>query len=173
MRFPTKTEFFAALGVTALAVFFIGRGCQKRHDIATLSPNLRPGVREKIIVNPKHHSLIVITRTETKASTLPDRPSSIEFMDNGKVKVNSPQFGTEFSPFFGVAYALRGGIVGGGLDVLYWKKLDLSFGFGTNPSLIQDASLFVGVSYFVYSNTSLMLGMDNRQSPILMLKVRL
>ena len=173
MRFPNKKEFAIGLTLAGLAAFFIGRGCQKRHDQNNLSTVLAPDVRQKITVDPRHHSLVIISRDGSSVLTLPDRPSSIEIMNTGKVKVNSPQFGLEASPFLGAAFSLRGGLLGAGLDILYWKRLDLGLGAVVNPVYVQDTSVFLSISYRVWSNTSLAIGLDNHTTPLLLVKVRL
>jgi hypothetical protein len=83
------------------------------------------------------------------------------------------QFGTENRPFLVGAFALDGTKLGLGVDLLYYKRVDLGAGLLVNPVHVQDARVFIGVSYFVYSNTSLMLGIDNQKNPLVGIKVRL
>src|ERR1700686_828490 len=158
LRFPTLRETILGIILSGLLAFFFGRGCQKKHDLATSSTILAPDVKEKLIIDPRKHTIVIVSRDGTKVSTLPDRPSSIEILNNGKVRVNSPQFGTEIRPFLAGAYTLNGGKLGAGVDLVYYKRVDVGLGFATNPTYVQDTTIFIGVSMFVYSNTSIMLG---------------
>lgn len=173
LRFPTKREFYLGLTLAGLCAFFFGRGCQKKHDAATASTILAPDVKEKIVIDPRKHTVVIVTREGTKATTLPDRPSSIEIHNDGKVIVTSPQWGIELDPFLGAAFSLHGGLLGAGTDFFYWKKADVGLGFMINPSNVLDTGVFLAVSYRVWSNTSLALGIDNHTTPLLLIKVRL
>jgi hypothetical protein len=173
LRFPTLRESILGVVLAALCAFFFGRGCQKKHDLATVSTVLASDVKEKIVIDPHKHIFVIVTREGTKATTLPDRPSSIEIKNNGQVIVKSPQWGTELDPFLAGAFSLHGGLLGAGADVFFWKKADVGLGFLTNPSYVQDTGVFVAVSYRVWSNTSLALGIDNHTTPLLIVKVRL
>ena len=173
MRFPTKREFFLGLTLSGFIAFFFGRGCQKKHDQATSSTILSPDIREKIVIDPRRHTVVIVTREGTRATVLPDRPSSIEVLNSGRTRINSPQWGVELDPFLGAAFSLHGGLLGAGLDVFYWKRADVGLGFMTNPSDFRDTGAFAAVSYRIYSNTSLALGIDNHSTPLFVVKVRL
>lgn len=129
--------------------------------------------KEQIIVDPFHRTMQVVTANGIKQTTLPDRPSKIDILRDGSVKITASQFGTELCPYLGVGFTLRGGVALYGVDLLYFKKLDLGLGLSTNPSRIQDMSIFLGISYNVYSNTAITVGIDNRQTPMIGIHVRL
>jgi hypothetical protein len=160
-------------GLFAIGAFLFGRGCDKKKDAIISVTTLRPEEEEAVIVNPSHHSIILITPTRSKKLTLPDRPSRISLLKGDGLKIDSPQFGTEIRPFVGVGYTLNGGVVNLGLDLVYWKRVDLGMGLIVNPVDVRDTQIFLGVSTYIYSNTSLGLGLGNRTTPILFLKVRL
>jgi hypothetical protein len=167
--------FFAFVGLIVWLI--IAPQCQRRTDQTNTSLILSKNDVAKIVIDPLHRRMTTIKDKGSQPPliqtvTLPDRPSSIEILKNGQIIVHSPQFGTEFRPFGGVGYSLNGGFVALGIDGLYWKRLDLGGGFTINPSQIKDSRLFVGVSYFVYSNTSAGLGLDHKQTPLLFIKTR-
>lgn len=165
-----KLRYKLSIGVVVIAGVFLLRNCGQR----IAKPGvLRPDTKEQIIIDPRNRRIQIVTENGVKQTTLPDRPSTIDILKDGTVKVNAPQIGWETSPFIGVGYALSGGQLLGGVDLAYWKKLDLGVGVAMNPTYVQDARLFVGVSYCFYSNTSLMLGIDNKQMPLIGIKVRL
>jgi hypothetical protein len=167
---------YIATGLAAMAILFGGflwhRHNQKQ-DSQNLSETLAPGVDEKIIIDPIRRSLKIVKKTGVKTTTLPDRPTSLELLANDGIRINSPKWGTEMRPFLIASYDLSSGKLGGGLDLIYWNRFDLGLGFATNPSLVQDSTLFIGVSFFVWSNTSVMFGITNHTVPLLGIKVRL
>lgn len=134
---------------------------------------LKPNEESAVIVNPVKRTLVII-RPDGKTHTLdlPDRPSRIALIKNDGIIVTAPQWGPEIRPFLVGAWDLRGGKLGIGVDGFYWKRLDIGGGFLVNPVYVQDTSLFIGVSMFVYSNTSITLGIDNHSAPLIGIKVR-
>lgn len=130
---------------------------QKKRDTEIANPNLQPGVKEKIIVNPVKRTLIIATKTSTTVTTLPDRPSSIEFLDNGKVVVRAPQWGFQAMPYIGIGYSRQVNDYIG-LDFLYWKRLDLGFAFGFDRLKVDSLSLPLTVSYTVWHNLRVTVG---------------
>jgi len=176
-HFKLSLAVIACITVTLLSV---GACLERRlaesghRDSAKVSATVLPKLdKEQIIVDPFHHTIQVVTSSGVKQTTLPDRPTKIDILKDGTVKITASQFGTELRPFLGVGFTLRSGVVLYGVDLLYWKKLDLGLGFSTSPTRIQDTSIFLGVSYNVWSNTSISLGVDNRQTPMIGIHVRL
>lgn len=170
-----KLRYKIGLVVFVLGSVFVWGRCGRRTTVPkTMLPTVLPVKdKEQIIVDPFHHVIQIVTATGVKHTTLPDRPSTIDILKDGSVKVTSPQFGTELRPFVGVGFNLRSGVILGGVDLLYWKKLDLGIGLSMNPSHIQDTAALIGVSYNLYSNTSISLGIDNRHAPMIAIHVRL
>ena len=160
-------------GLFCVAAFIHMRGCNKKQDATNSTATLRPNETEAVLIDPTRHSIILVTPTHTKKFTLPDRPSRISLLKDNKLWIESPQYGTELRPFVGVGYTLDGGNVNLGLDLFYWKRVDLGMGLIVNPVQVKDTQIFLGVSTYIYSNTSLGLGIGNRKTPILFLKVRL
>ena len=137
-------------GVVALllSVFLFGRCDRTKPVVPVVLPT---DDTEQITVNPVTHSLIIVTPHGTQTVTLPDHPSVVDVHPNGTVTVTAPQYGFQARPFAGVYYsdALR---FGAGVDLGYWKKLDLGVGIAGGASAHTVA--FVQVSYNVWDNMS-------------------
>lgn len=157
-----------------VAVFSLGRCRRAPHSPKVSATAVLPKAdKEQVIVDPFHHTIHIITQQGIEQMTLPDHSSKIDVLKDGSVKITASQFGVELRPYLGVGFTLRSGTVMYGTDLLYWKKLDLGVGLSIPPGQIRDAGIFLGVSYNIYSNTSIVLGIDNRQAPIVGIKVRL
>lgn len=156
------------VGIFILA-FFALRYRDKKIDTKTSSAVLAPGIREKIVVNSDTHKLSIFTKGHEQSLFLPDRPSSIEVGENGKVTVTSRQYGTELRPFGGLGYSDKLRLYAG-VDLSYWKRFD----GGVFLSGGLNVPIRVGgvVSYTVFSNTRLALGLDNGQKVNLLVSVR-
>ena len=146
-----------------------------KKDAAISCAVLPPDVREKIIVDPRHSKITVITKDRTDTLFLPDRPTSIIIPNVGPVRIERRTWGFEMAPFAAlvVTDTLRAGV---GIDGFYWNKLNLGSGIGLNvPNLFGDKSgvqlktlldvrFFTHVSYNLYSNTSLGLVLDTNKN---------
>jgi len=159
-------------GASILGWVFL-RHHAKVQDAVNSATMLQPTEDEAIIINPIHRNIIIVRPTGTTTLDLPDRPSRVSILKTGKIWVAAPQWGAEARPFVAVGYNLNSGVVGGGLSVFYYKRLDLDLGLMFNPSLIQSANVFIGFSVFAYSNTSIGLGVDNSKRGLLFISVRL
>ena len=172
MRLRSKIGAVAIV-LAGIGIFFQFRSCDKKTDSGTSAIVLTKDESEAVIVDPRQHKITLVTKEHTKTFTLPDRPSRVSVLKEDGIKIVSPQYGTEFNPFLGVAYTLHGGVILGGLDLFYWKRLDVGMGLSVNPRFIQDTGVFLGFSYVTYSNTSVGLGLDNHVTPMVFVKVRL
>jgi|ERR1700690_131053 len=116
--------------------------------------------KEQIIVDPVKHQLIIVRPGKTTITTLPDRRSTIDVKKDGSVTVTAPQFGFEARPFVGAFYSdkLR---FGGGLDGLYYKKLDL--GLGLSGSSGTNTVVFAQISYVLWDNMKIGITYDHMQ----------
>jgi len=126
---------------------------------------------ERITVDPEKHTLIIQTPMKVKVVTLPYNKSTIDVFKNGEVKVTSSQFGLEHHVFMGYGLSDTGRFVIG-LDGLYYKRLDLGLGFGSqfgNHSPIAFAKL----SYTVYGNIQAGIIYGSNQSIGAIVSVRL
>ena len=146
-----------------------------KKDDTIASDVLPPDVREKIIVDPRHSKITVITKDRTDILFLPDRPTAIVIPKVGPVRIDRRTWGFEMAPFAAlvVTDTLRAGI---GADGFYWNKWNFGSGIGLNvPNLFGDKSgvqlktvldvrFFTHVSYNVYSNTSLGLVLDTNKN---------
>lgn len=148
-------KIYVTLGLWV--VFFVGfwffRSCDNKQDEGTVSTTLAPGVVEKIVVNPYTHKLSLIRPEGMQELFLPDRPSSIEIDSKGKTTVTSRQWGTELRPFVGFHYS-NAGRIAAGVDLLYYKKLDLGLGMASQIGNHTPIG-FVKLSYCVLSNTQI------------------
>jgi hypothetical protein len=144
-------------GVVAvlLGVFLYGRYGRPKPVVPNILP---PGDTEQIIVDPVHHNLIITTPQGTQTISLPDHPSVIDVHHDGTVKVTSPQYGFQIRPFAGVYYsdALR---FGGGVDLGYWKRLDLGIGLAGGAS--AHTAAFTQLTYNVWDNVGVSLTYDH------------
>lgn len=134
-----------------LALFVFLRSCDKRIDNTANSSVLAPGVIEKIAFNPTTHKLIIVKPEGTQELFLPDRPSSIEIDKKGTAHVTSRQYGTELKPFIGFQFSNVGRLAFG-VDVLYYKRLDLGVGAAWQIGSHAPVGL-CKLSYTVWSNT--------------------
>lgn len=146
------------LGIAAWVVYYFNH----KRDTAIESPVLAPGIREKIIVDPRHKKLTVITKDRTDVLFLPDRPTSIEIPHTGPIRITRRTWGWELAPFGTVVYtdALRAGV---GADYFYWRKVDFGTGVATNVTNFFDIRFFTHLGYNVYSNTSIGIVFDSKQ----------
>lgn len=174
LLYPFKRWFLAGVVILgSIGLFLHMRGCDKRRDVQLSSETLAPNEEAKVIVDPWRRKITLITPEKVKSFILPDRPSSISLLKGDGFKIQSPQFGTEIRPFFGGVYTLKGGRLLVGIDTFYWKLLDVGIGFSVNPTFVQNTTVFTSVSCFIYSNTSVMLGLDSQQAAMIGIKVRI
>lgn len=130
---------------------------QKKRDTEIANPNLPADVKQKIIINPVKRTLIISTASGTTVTTLPDRPSSIELLNNGKVRIRVPQWGFQAMPYIGIGYSRQVNDYIG-LDFLYWKRLDLGLAFGFDRLKVESLSLPLTVSYTIWHNLRVTVG---------------
>lgn len=167
---------YAALAVVCVWLVFLWRGCRK-HDRAVdtqiKSTTLAPTESAKVIVDPRRHTVTTVTRTadgrtDTRATYLPPSGASISVGKNGSVLVTTRSWGTEISPFVGVALGsdIRGR-ASLGLNLFYVQRWEMGGGLLLNTD-IRDTRLFAHVSYNVYGNYYVSVGADNRRTAHLM-----
>lgn len=121
--------------------------------IPTLATAILPANdKEQLIVDPHTHSLIVKQPGHTTATSLPNRPTVIDVHKDGSVTVTSRQYGPEFAPFLGLYFSERQRLAVG-VDVFYYKKLDVGVGVAFNAQYIPPV-VFGSLSYNVWSNCS-------------------
>lgn len=148
-----------AVIIAIVAGLFGLRSCQKKRDTAIANPNLSPDVKEKIIINPLKRTIIIATKNGTTVTTLPDRPTSIELMNDGKVRVRAPQWGFEAIPYIGIGYSQQVNDYAG-LDFFYWKKLDAGIAFSFDRLKVDSLGLPLTLSYTVWHNLRLTVGYE-------------
>lgn len=140
-----------SVGAVLAGVFLWGR-CSRPNSHTAPNPTtvLPKDDKEQIIIDPIHKSLIVVNSGSTRTMTLPDRRSVIDIRKDGTINVTSPQFGLERRLFGGI-YASNKFRIAAGVDLWYFKKLDLGVGLAgeIGPHL---PIVFGQVSYNVWSN---------------------
>lgn len=141
------------------ALLLLLRSCQQKRDTEIANPNLPPDVKQKIIVNPLKRTLIISTQAGTTVTTLPDRPSSIELLNTGKVRIRAPQYGFEIIPYIGIGYSRQVNDYIG-LDFFYWKKFDLGVSLSFDRLKIDSLGLPITASYTVWHNLRLTVGYE-------------
>jgi hypothetical protein len=154
-----------AISIVGAGLWFL-RGCNRKEDTKIAAPVLAPTDNAKVVIDPKHHRITTITRTgPVKETYLPPHVTSVTIDKSGKVTVHARAWGTEASPFIGFGYSDRTRLVVG-VGLLYWHNWEGNLAVAptiSGPFSIRLAAL---VSYNVYSNTSLYVGVDHTKSPI-------
>ena len=126
----------------------------------------------KVIVDEQRHTITTVVahsgRPGSNASSQPIRRTvylpphaAVEIKKDGSIKVDARTWGTEVSPWLGFAYSDRARVALG-LDLLYWHRWELGPFVGFTISGPFSARIGAKVSFNVWSNTSLYVGIDNR-----------
>lgn len=156
MRLRFKVGLIAAI---ALWAFLQGRGCAKQKSAAPAV--LPPNDTEQIVVDPSRHTISMLTRTGRKTVTLPDRPSTIDVLKDGQVKVTSQQIGFEHHLFI-AALGADHARLGFGMDGWYFKRLDVGGGIADQIGNYTPV-LFAKATYNVKGNLQLGLVYQSNQ----------
>ena len=133
---------------------------QEKQEQAITSEKLKPDVKEKIIIDGLRKKLTVINDKGTKLITLPDRPATIELLKGGDVRITAPQHGFQRIFFIGIGYSnqLNNYV---GLDLYYWKQLDIGTAFSFDRSLkVKEIGFPIMLSYTVYHRLRLSIGLE-------------
>jgi len=154
-----RYKVFAALAVL-IAMFLFGRYYHRALTKPAIPVKLPVTEKERIVVNPVKHTIIIITPTKTTTETLPDRESVIDIGKDDNVKITAPQYGLEAKLFVYAGYsnALR---FGTGVDGAYFKKLDLGVGVAGGSG--TNTVVFAQLSYNVFDNVRLGITLDHQE----------
>jgi len=147
-----------------------------RHTDEQISSQTSPPTdNAKIIVDEQRHTITTVVanpgRPGSKGNSQPvgrtiylPPHASVEVGKDGSIKVNARTWGTEVSPWLGFAYSDRARLTLG-LDLLYWHRWEVGpfIGFAISGPFSVRAG--ARVSFNVWSNTSLYVGVDNRGTP--------
>jgi hypothetical protein len=157
---------YAGLIGTLLALLWVLRGCQDRKiDAGITTPTLQADEQAKIIFNQNNHTVTRLDSTGTHRTFLnPHGPVAIVEKKDGRTVLIQRTWGTEHSPFVGVALGsdIRGRAALG-LDLFYVQRWELGGGLLLNTD-IRDTRLFAHVSYNAYDNVYVSLGVDNKRT---------
>jgi hypothetical protein len=160
-------EIFAILA--AILILILGWKELYRHDkvkTASIVSTVLPSDDEaKVIVNPAKHTVTVVTSGGSRTSYLPPHATAFEVSKAGAVKIDEQAYGTEISPFIGFAFSDTGRLALG-VNLLFVHRWEL--GLSVFPTVSGSFSARVGpvVSYNVWSNTSLFVGVTDKLSPV-------
>ncbi len=148
--------------------FALGWYLMQRQDTVTdqviLKPVLLEGQTAKVILNPKKHRATIVTTEGVKEIFIGNHPSSVIVNDDGTVKVQTRKFGTELEPFVGLGYDSKLRLFAGA-GVFYWHRFDLNVALALSPTSKPDLRFQALLSWNVYSNTHLFVGLDHRSTP--------
>jgi hypothetical protein len=171
----TKTRGTIYAIASAFIVLALWHGC-RRHDqvidAGIKAPILKPTEQTKVIVDPRRHTIITVTRAgdkiETHATFLPSSGASVSVGLDKSVLVTARSWGTEVNPFVGCAFGsdirLRAAV---GLDLFYVQRWEVGGGLLLNTD-IRDTRAFAHVSYNAYNNIYVAVGIDNKRTAHIM-----
>lgn len=131
---------------------------------AICAPVLQPNEKAKVIIDTKHKTIETVTDKGTKTTYLGDH-SSVTLDKQGNLTVVSRTWGTEVAPFIGLSYGDKMRLAAGA-GLLYFHKWDLNVGLAAAVSGGGGIKAFAAVSYNVYNNSHLFVGVDNKLNPI-------
>ena len=169
--------------VLTLALFF--KECGKENRTVTQIENeLNGGENEQITIDMGRHTVSDIKREQVgdsdrnpnhnvvRATWVPNaKRAVITVTKDGKVSLDVQTKGFCFEPGISAGF-LRGPAFGGDIKLGYWNRLGLNSGlmYGTRS---KELSLYGGLSWAVYSNTSLVLGVTHRKDIFLGVRIAL
>ncbi len=140
-------------------------------DKSILSTTLKPTERAKVIFNRTKGTVQVVDRTglpgmASQPIYVGRHDTSVSINVDGTLNLSTRSYGTEIAPFIGAAVTPAEGMrVALGLSVLYYKRTELGVGVLLGNKN-KDAGTFLNLSYNVYDNTSLFIGVDNHKQPL-------
>lgn len=164
------------VGVLLTGALFLYYRYGMRHarmeDAKTGATVLAPDDNEKIVVDPDKHTISITTQKGTTTEFLPSRPSSIELKKGGDVIVTARQYGIETVFFAGGGVSNDGLRVAIGTDLWYFKRLDIGTFVSDSTKDLTKLRIGVNLSYSVWHDTRLTLGLDNTGTPELLITER-
>lgn len=176
-----KLKEFLIFGM--VVIFLIGGwySCEKRTQAVNkqISGETLPEKdNAKLIINESRHTIESLVRVSSRPTSGSNNESSIqrnvsylsphasiEVEKNGKVVVINPKSGTKVSPWIGFSYSDTARMALG-VDLLYLHNWNA--GLSLFPTVSGSFSLRAGptISWNVWSNTSLFVGVTNQLRPI-------
>lgn len=162
-----KRGFYAAIALLILLTgYLLLRRHDKKHDAQIGNVVLGADDREKIIVDPKLHTLITITeKGQTKSYLNPHGKVSITEKKDGSVVINQRTWGTIHEPNLSLAlgsdFKPRLGI---GCNFIYVHSFELGAGLLISPTQFKDVRVEAHLGYNFYSNLLINVGVDNHKT---------
>jgi hypothetical protein len=175
-----KRGIYAAIivSIVGAGAWLLRHAKDKKADQEISSTALPANDQVKVIGNPKHGTVTVVsrdasgTRTSTSTVYVGKRPYAVDVTRAGGVTVSSRKYGTELSPFVGVALgsdvSLRGAV---GLNLFYIQRWEVGGGLLLDSN-IKDTRMFAHVAYNVYDGIDLSVGVDNRHTAHLLASLK-
>ncbi len=159
----TKGIIYGSLILLALSVLYFG--LHKRDagiDKQIGSTVLPSSDKAEVIIDAPHHRITTVKRDGGKVTTERKYLSSaakIEVTNSGELHITQRAWGTELVPEIGLSYSDKLRLVGG-VGVFYVQRFELLPMFALGLSGKVDGRLGIAVSYNVYNNTHLFVGMQ-------------
>lgn len=167
------------IALVGLTLWFIRRHIDARVDRSITSKILPAADKEKLIIDPRHHTIEVLNRksngdTQIQRKYLnPRGPTAIEEKQDGSIVVTQRAYGTELSVFAGVGMGTdvqpRAAV---GLNLYYVHSFDFGMGFLATSDVVHDSRAMVEASYNFIDNLSIGVYVDNRKDAGVLATVR-
>lgn len=173
MGFLKWSKAVSSFTLVAIALLFIGRACSLKEQ-QDFKPELKEGEREKVVIDTATKRVLRVRRKlaaglsrngtgqEANVTSTTDgvRRAVITIDDTGAVSVVTQTKGWIFEPGIG-AYTGESIRFGADAQILYYRRAGLHCGLTTDRSW-HVRGLIAG-SYNFYSNTALVVGLDNKK----------
>lgn len=170
-----KIRLIGALSAFAVllgALWFRQEKKQTVQDAVISSLTLPSQDNEKIVVDPNTHKIQITTSKGTTTEFLPDRPSEIEVRKDGNVVVTAKQLGVEHEPFAGVGFGNTDLRFFVGVDLLYYRRVDVGVFVSDRTNLLTSVRIGLDLSYMVWHDVRLSVGVDNAGTPNVLISER-
>lgn len=171
MVFLRWSKAVSGFVLIACALLVLGKACQK--EAPQMQAVLNEGEREKFIFNARTKTLTTVTRKSVPsgAKGKADAPGNI-FVSNtrglrkfaltigedGHAKVATQTKGWAFEPGVQLSFADGQWRFGPDAQVVYWNSAGLNVGLTADKH--WDVRGVISGSYLMYSNTSIVVGLD-------------
>lgn len=176
----TKAVIYGSIiALVCIALWFIRRPHDGRVDRGISSSTLPPQDKEKLIVDPRHHTIEILNRkpngeTQIQKKYLnPRGPTAIEEKQDGTIIVTQRTYGTELGVFAGVAMGSdvqpRAAL---GLSLFYIHSFDLGMGFLSTSDVGHESRAMLEASYNFIDNLSIGVYVDNHKDAGVLATVR-
>lgn len=162
---------YGAIIAGLFVLYGILRHRDAKIDAIIAAPTLGPDDRLKYVIDPRTHTITTVTRDQgngervTRTFLNPHGPVAITEKNGGAVILTQRTYGTIHEPNIGAAIGVDlKPRVAVGVNLVYAQRWELGGGLMLTPSEIKDVRAYGAVSYNVYSNCLLSVGLDNHKT---------